>query len=210
MLTHYSPLWGWPPSVTLGHKQNHTKFSDTQLKKVKVSLDKCQGAFLHNPVLIKHHKDTFGSNYMDHAKNGYKVETSLDTAHEACDQGYLIKTYHLLVTIQHNIVFHSPEDPSLQELPPSCKVYLMVHSLRRCSKARLLVTKNIGGRSLTRPYRLYLNTFRLSHGGGDGASQRHCHRGFDFSSLVVCRREKPQDFLWNWQGIWMYDDCCEK
>ena len=43
-----------------------TKFSDSQLKKVKslTVLDKSQGVFLLKEDLIKNHKDNFGSNYI--------------------------------------------------------------------------------------------------------------------------------------------------
>jgi hypothetical protein len=78
------------------------KFSDAQLKKVAIVLSKSQGSFLLKQALIEHRKDTFGSNYMDHAKCGYGKAEDLTEAHEQCDLAYLIKANrfskaHLLV-----------------------------------------------------------------------------------------------------------------
>lgn len=88
-----------------GIPTDFTKFTDSQLKKVKAALSKSQGAFLLKQTLIKNRKDTFGSNYMDHAKCGYEDEAALAIAHGACDEGYLIKTNRMLVTILHDAVF---------------------------------------------------------------------------------------------------------
>ncbi len=89
-----------------GIPTDFTKFTDSQLKKVKASLSKSQGVFLLKKTLIKlNRKDTFGSNYMDHAKCGYEDEEALTIAHGACDEGYLIKTNRMLVTILHDVVF---------------------------------------------------------------------------------------------------------
>jgi hypothetical protein len=45
-----------------------SKFSEAQLKKLAKPLGKSQGSFLLKQTLIKYRKDTFGSNYTDHAK----------------------------------------------------------------------------------------------------------------------------------------------
>ena len=88
-----------------GIPTDFTKFSDSQLKKVKATLDKGQGAFLLKQTLIKNHKDTFGSNYMDQVKCGYKDETTLTIGHGAYDEGYLIETNRMFVTILHDTVY---------------------------------------------------------------------------------------------------------
>jgi hypothetical protein len=53
----------------------------------------------------------------------------------------------------------------------------------------------MGRRRLAYPYRLYLDTFMLPYGGDDGTSQWHFHRGSEYSSLVVCRRENRKTFF---------------
>ena len=68
-------------------------------------MSKSQGVFLLKQTLIKNHKDTFDSNYMDHAKCGYEDEEAISIDHGACDEGYLIKTNSILVTILHDTVF---------------------------------------------------------------------------------------------------------
>jgi hypothetical protein len=118
-----------------------SKFSETQLKKVVKSLGKSQGSFLLKQALIKHRKDTFGSNYMDHAKCGYDNEEDLVEAHEQCDLAYLIKGNRQLCSF---MIPSTPKDPSSQKLLPSCKVCSMAPWSRRFSKARLLVTRNNG------------------------------------------------------------------
>ena len=81
------------------------KFSDAQLKKVAIVLGKCQGSFLLKQTLIKHRKDTFGSNYMDHAKCGYANEEDLVEAYEQCDLTYLIKGNRQFVMLLHDAVY---------------------------------------------------------------------------------------------------------
>ena len=65
-----------------------SKFSEAQQKQVAKALGKRKSSFLG---LIKYRKDTFGSNYMDHAKCGYGKEEDLTEAYEQCDFAYLIK-----------------------------------------------------------------------------------------------------------------------
>jgi hypothetical protein len=57
-----------------GVVMDFTKLPEAQLKKVVKLLGKSQGSFLLKEVPIKHRKDTFGSNYMDHVKCGYDKE----------------------------------------------------------------------------------------------------------------------------------------
>jgi len=81
------------------------KFSDAQLKKVAMVVSKRQGSFLLKQALIKHRKDTFGSNYMDHAKCGYGKAEDLTEAHEQCDLAYLIKTNRQFIMLLHDAVY---------------------------------------------------------------------------------------------------------
>ena len=74
-----------------GVVMDFSKFSEAQLKKVATMLGKSQGSFLLKQVLIKHHKDTFGSNYMDHVTRGYTKEEEFVEDHEQCDLAYLMK-----------------------------------------------------------------------------------------------------------------------
>jgi hypothetical protein len=64
----------------------------------------------------------------------------------------------------------------------------------------------MGHRRLDYPCRLYLDTFILQYEGDDGTSQWHFHRGSEYSSLVVYRREKLQDksirSLKTWLLLW--------
>ena len=46
-----------------GVAMDFSKFPEAQLKKLSKLLDKSQGSFLLKHALIKHRKDTFGSNY---------------------------------------------------------------------------------------------------------------------------------------------------
>jgi hypothetical protein len=55
--------------------------------------------------LIKHRKDTFGSNYMDHAKCGYDNEEDLVETHEQSDIVYLIKGNRQFIMILHDTVY---------------------------------------------------------------------------------------------------------
>ena len=64
-----------------GVAMDFSKFSEAQLKKLAKPLGKSQGSFLLKQALIKHRKDTSGSNYMDHAKCGYANEEDLVEAH---------------------------------------------------------------------------------------------------------------------------------
>ena len=73
-----------------GVATDFTKFSEAQLKKVARALGKSQGVFLLIQELIKHHKNTFGSN-MDHAKCGYDNEADLVEVHSQCDLACVIK-----------------------------------------------------------------------------------------------------------------------
>jgi hypothetical protein len=66
-----------------GVAMDFSKFSESQLKKVAKMLGKSQGSFALKQALIKHRKDTFGSNYMDHAKCGYAKGE--DFVEEQCD-----------------------------------------------------------------------------------------------------------------------------
>jgi hypothetical protein len=113
-----------------------SKFSEAQFKKVVKLLGKSQGSFLYKESLIKCRKDTFGSNYMDHAKCGYDEEEDPVQVHEQCDLSYLIKGNRQF------IMSSTPKDPSSQKQLPSCKVCLMAPWSRRFSKTRLLVTRN--------------------------------------------------------------------
>jgi hypothetical protein len=81
------------------------KFSDAQLKKVVIVVSKSPGSFLLKQALIKHHKDTFGSNYVDHAKFGYGKEEDLTEAHEQCDLEYLIKANRQFIMLLHDNVY---------------------------------------------------------------------------------------------------------
>ncbi len=82
-----------------------SKFSVAQLKNVATMLSKSQGSFLLEQALIKHRKDTFGSNYMDHAKCGYANEDELTEAHAQCDLAYLIKGNRQFVMLLHDAVY---------------------------------------------------------------------------------------------------------
>ena len=82
-----------------------SKFSEAQLKKVAKALGKSQGSFLLKEALIKHRKDTFGSNYMDHAKCGYGKAEDLTEAHEHCDLAYLIKANRQFIMLFHDVVY---------------------------------------------------------------------------------------------------------
>ena len=97
------------------------KFSDAQLKKVVIVVGKSQGSFLLKQALIKHHKDTFGSNYM---------ERTLSRA--------------IVSSLCSFMMPSTPKDPSSQKLLPSCKVCSMAPWSRRFSKARLLVMRSNG------------------------------------------------------------------
>ena len=82
-----------------------SKFSVAQLKNVGTVLSKSQGSFLLKQALIRHRKDTFGSNYMDHVKCGYKDEDELTEAHEQCDLAYLIKANRQFIMLLHDAVY---------------------------------------------------------------------------------------------------------
>ncbi len=69
-----------------------------------IVLSKSQG-FLLKQALIKHHKDTFGSNYKDHAKCGYGKVEDLTEAHEQCDLAYLIKANRQFIMLLHDAVY---------------------------------------------------------------------------------------------------------
>ena len=81
------------------------RFSDAQLKKVATVLGKSQGSFLLKQALIKHRKDTFGSNYMDHAKCGYANADDLVEAYQQCDLSYLIRSNRQFVMVLHDAVY---------------------------------------------------------------------------------------------------------
>jgi hypothetical protein len=61
--------------------------------------------FLLKQALIKHRKDTFGSNYMDHAKCGYGKAENLTEAHEQSDLAYFIKANRQFIMILHDTVY---------------------------------------------------------------------------------------------------------
>ncbi len=84
--------------------RDFAKFSDTHLKKVAILLSKSQGSFQFKQALIKHRKDTFGSNYMDHVKCGYGKAEDLTEAHEHCDLAYLIKANRQFIMLLHDAV----------------------------------------------------------------------------------------------------------
>ena len=65
----------------------YTKFSNAELTKVRQVLLKSQGAFLLERALIKHHKDTFASNYMDPVKCG---NTDKDKEIVSSSQSYMM------------------------------------------------------------------------------------------------------------------------
>jgi hypothetical protein len=91
--------------VAMEKAMDFSKVSEAQLKKLAKPLGKSQGSFLLKQALIKHRKDTFGSNYMDHAKCGYANEEDLVEAHEQCDLAYLIKGNHQFVMLLHDAVY---------------------------------------------------------------------------------------------------------
>ena len=88
-----------------GVATDFSKFSEAQLKKVVKLLEKSQGSFLLKQALIKHRKDTFGSNYVDHAKCGYDKEEDLVETHEQCDLAYLIKGNRQFIMLLHDAVY---------------------------------------------------------------------------------------------------------
>jgi hypothetical protein len=88
-----------------GVATDFSKFFEAQLKKVTKALGKSQGSFLLKQALIKHRKDTFGSNYMDHAKCGYDNEAELVESHEQCDLVYLIKGNRQFIMLLHDAVY---------------------------------------------------------------------------------------------------------
>jgi hypothetical protein len=88
-----------------GVAMDFSKFSEAQLKKLAKPLDKSQGSFLLKQALIKHRKDTFGSNYMEHAKCGYATAEDLVEAHGQCDLAYLIKSNRQFVMLLHDAVY---------------------------------------------------------------------------------------------------------
>ena len=124
-----------------GIAMDFSKFSETQLKKVATMLGKSQGSFLLKQALIKHRKDTFGSNYMDHAKCGYAKEEELVEAHEQCDLAYLIKGNRQFIMLLHDAVY--PKGSKLTKATTKLQS-LLDGPLVKISKARLLVTKNDG------------------------------------------------------------------
>ncbi len=69
------------------------------------NLVKSQGSFLLKQALIKNRKDTFGSNYMDHAKCGYANAEDLVEAHGQYDLAYLIKSNRQFVMLLHDVVY---------------------------------------------------------------------------------------------------------
>ncbi len=104
-----------------------------------------------------------------------------------------------------------PKYPSLRKLLPSCKVYLMTPSSKKSAAGyRHRWWGEVGHGSVDYTSNLYPDTFMLLYGGDDGTDRRHLHRGFECYSLVVRRRKKTQDFLWNRQGVWNNDGPCEK
>jgi hypothetical protein len=88
-----------------GVAMDFSNFSGSQLKKVAKMLGKSQGSFLLKQALIKYRKDTFGSNYMDHAKCGYAKEEDFVEAHEQCDLAYLIKGTRQFIMLLHDAVY---------------------------------------------------------------------------------------------------------
>ena len=68
----------------------YTKFSNDELTKVRQELLKSQDSFLLKQDLIKHHKDTFGSNYMDPVKCGNTDKDELTEGHDQCDSASVI------------------------------------------------------------------------------------------------------------------------
>ena len=90
---------------TGGITTDFTKFSESHLKKIAQTLGKNQGTFLLHQSLINHHKDTFGSNYMDHTKCGYDNETELVETHEQCDLVYFIKDNRQFIMFLHDVVY---------------------------------------------------------------------------------------------------------
>jgi hypothetical protein len=125
-----------------GIPTDFTKFTDTQLKKVKVALSKSQGVFLLKQVLIKNRKDTFGSNYMDQANCGYEDEESLAIDHGAYDEGYLIKTIRMLVTILHDTVF--PRGSKFTKATTKLQSLLDDPLVKKVLQGKPLTTKDSG------------------------------------------------------------------
>jgi hypothetical protein len=56
------------------------------------------GEFLLNQALNKNHKDTFGSNYVDHARCGYDDADKFEIDQHKCDQVYIIKENRQLLS----------------------------------------------------------------------------------------------------------------
>ena len=83
------------------------RLHEAQIKKVAKALGKSQGPFLLKQVLINHHKDTFGTNYMDHAICEYDNEEELVEPHydEQFDLAYLIKGNHQFIILLHDVVY---------------------------------------------------------------------------------------------------------
>ena len=105
-----------------------SKFSVAQLKNVGTVLSKSQGSFLLKQALIRHRKDTFGSNYMDHVKCGYKDEDELTEAHEQCDLAYLIKANRQFIMLLHDAVY--PKGSKLTKATPKLQCSPLPSSMR--------------------------------------------------------------------------------
>jgi hypothetical protein len=115
------------------------KFSDTQLKKVAIVLSKSQGSFLPKQVLIKHGKDTFGSNYMENT-----VTVKRKILPKSMNNVILRTSSRLTVSsLCSSMMPSTPKDPSSPK-QPSCKVCSMTLWSRRFSKAHLLVMRTTG------------------------------------------------------------------
>ncbi len=171
------------------------KFSVTQLKNVATVLGKSQGSFLLfiKQALIKHRKDTFGSNDMDHAKCGFANEEDLVEAHAQCDLAYVIKGNRQFVMLLHDAVY--PKGSKFTKATTKLQSLLDGPLVKKVLQGTSLGDEEQWGPCLAYPCHIYLDTFMLPYGGDDGACQWHFHRGFEHSSLVVYRREKPQDLF---------------
>jgi hypothetical protein len=179
-----------------GVVMDFSKFSETQLKKVAKTLGKSQGSFLLQQVLIKFRKDTFGSNYMDHAKCGYDNEEDLVEVHEQCDLSYLIKGNRLFIVFLHDVVY--PKRSKLTKATTKLQSLLDDPLVKK-----VLQDTSIGDEEQWGDHVWLIATISIL--------TRLCFRmegmtelvndtfiedlKFEHSSLVVNRWEKPRDFL---------------
>ncbi len=99
------------------------KFSEAQLKKVAKALGKSQGSFLLKQVLIKHRKDTFGSN-----RGSTWTMPNEDTPTRKISSKLMNNVISRTLSratvssLSSFMMPSTPKDPSSQKLLPRCKV----------------------------------------------------------------------------------------